>query len=111
MPQPEIVFTSALAPVVGQPYQIDCSGTVPDSLSGNVTASWIDETGAVIASQQGIGSATAALSFNMLQLSDAGTYTCIVTVTSNLLNRPLRTSRSLNLTIEGMCCDGDMYVC
>ena len=79
------------------------------------SSSWIDQTGAVIASQQGIGSATAALSFNTLQSSDTGSYTCIVTVTSNILNRSSRTSRTFNLVAKGMayiiCSDGDMYVC
>ena len=102
VPLPQIDFTSTLPPVEGQPYQSDCSGTVPDSLSGSVNTSWIDSNGDLVASQQGLGSATAALSFNLLQLSDAGTYTCVVTVSSPLVSRTFVNSTTFDLAVEGM---------
>ena len=102
MPEPNITFASVSPPIEGQPYQNDCTGTVPDSLVGFVNTSWIDSNGVVIASQTGSGSATAELSFNQLQLSDGGFYTCVVTVSSSLLSRTFRSASSFGLDVGGI---------
>ena len=78
------ITSSPTAPfTAGQPYTLTCTATVTggDTLSTTTTITWIHPSGSVTS---GTGSSL-DLSLNPLHVSDAGQYTCNVSVSSPFL--------------------------
>ena len=98
-----IVSTSITSPtgpfIVGQSYSLTCTANVTGgvTLSNTTTISWIHPNGSVTS---GTGSSL-NLSLNPLRVSDAGQYTCNVSVSSPFLNRALNSIGTLTISVQG----------
>ena len=123
-PQPGLVFSTPTSrPVVGQPFPAECTGTVPASLQGTVTAAWIGPDGTTLATNSSLQEATVSLPLTSFELSDSGVYVCQITITSPFLGLPLTSSSSLAITagksetsqhkpkIECACLNSVFYHC
>ena len=84
----------------GQSYTLTCRATVTggDILSTNTTTiTWIHPNGSVTS---GTGSSL-DLSLNPLQVSDAGQYTCNVSVSSPFLTGSLSSTDTFTINVQG----------
>ena len=87
-------------------YSLTCTVTGPERLTdagAMVTYRWLKNGGVVS------GQTMATLSFSSLSSSNAGSYTCLATVTSSLLSGPITTasanSESVRLTCRSLIFD------
>ena len=81
-------------------YSLTCTVTGAEGLTdagAMVTYQWL-KNGAVISDQT-----MATLSFSPLSFSDAGSYTCQVTVTSSLLSDPITTNSTNSIDVTLNC--------
>ena len=79
-------------------YSLTCTVTGAESLTdAMVTYQWL-KNGAVISNQT-----MATLFFSPLAISDAGSYTCQVTVTSSLLSEPITTNINNSIDVTLTC--------
>ena len=86
--------------MVGSMYSLTCTVTGAEGLTdagAMVTYLW-RKNGAVVSDQ-----IMATLSFSPLSFSDAGNYTCQVTVTSSLLSDPVITAPSNSESVRLTC--------
>ena len=95
---PEPVITAMVSggtPTVGGSYSLTCTVTGADRLNATITYQWFkDNTGVS-------GETQSTLSFSSLSLSDAGQYSCDVTVSSTLLSQPIaKMSNTWDLTLQ-----------
>jgi len=84
--------------MVGQPFPAECAASVPASLQGTVTVTWIGPNGMTLATNSSLQEATISLPLTSLAQSDSGVYVCQITVTSQFLGLPLTTSTNLPIT-------------
>ena len=75
-----IIISDSGSPVLGQTgYTLTCAVIGDENLSPTITYQWTRDNGAT---QTQVGTNSNTLSFSPLSLSDAGRYTCDVTVSS-----------------------------
>ena len=92
-------ITSPTGPfTAGQSYTLTCTATVTGggTLSPTTTITWIHPSGSVT---PGTGSSL-NLILNPLQLSDAGQYTCNVSVSSPLLTRAQSNTDTFTINVQ-----------
>ena len=97
-----IVSTSIMSPTgpftVGQSYTLTCTANVAGAgTMSTTTIAWIHPSGSVTS---GTGSSL-HLTLNPLQVSDAGQYTCNVSVSSLFLTRPQSATDTLTISVQG----------
>ena len=95
------IFDGGTIPAAGQKYSLNCnvSGTENLDPTRSITYRWvkINDTQTHI-----VGTNSSILSFSFLRLSDAGNYTCEVTVNSHLLRNAInKTSKQFEVHIPG----------
>ena len=93
-------ITSPTGPfTAGQSYTLTCTATVTggETLSTTTTITWIHPSGNVTL---GTGSSL-NLSFNPLRVSDAGQYTCKISVFSPFLNRAQNSTDTYTVIVQG----------
>ena len=84
-------------PAAGQSYSLMCTVTGADSLNSTINYQWFKTT----PSRTQVGTNSLTLTFDPLDLSDAGQYECIVSASSPFLVGPLTdTSDTVNLNIQ-----------
>ena len=86
--------------MAGSLYSLTCAVTGAERLSDSgamVSYQWF-KNGAVLSDQ-----AMVTLSFQLLVVSDAGTFTCRATVTSSLLSGPITTSSASPINVTLSC--------
>ena len=76
-------------------YTLTCAVTGAENLSPTITYQWTKDNGAT---QTQVGTNSNTLSFSPLSLSDAGRYTCTVTVSSPYLSGDLVSLGALSVT-------------
>ena len=83
----------------GQSYTLTCTATVTegDTLSTNITITWIYPSGNVTS---GAGSSL-DLSLDQLRVSDAGQYTCNVSVSSPFLTGAQSSTDMFTINVQG----------
>ena len=87
-------------PTFGQRYTLTCTVTGADSLSPTSTYQWFKTT----PSRTRVGTNSHTLTFDPLDLSDAGHYSCQVTVFSSFLLRDVTVvSDDYNLRFPSKC--------
>ena len=79
--------------MLGQSYSRTCGVTGTENLDSSITYQWTNSNG----DQIGIDR---VLSFSPLRLSDAGQYTCQVTVSSPYLNDDITMMDTHNVTLQ-----------
>ena len=92
-------ITSPTGPfTAGQSYTLTCTATVTggETLSTTTTITWIHPSGSMTS---GTGSSL-DLSLNSLQLSDAGQYTCNVSVSSPFLTRAQSNTDTFTINVQ-----------
>ena len=72
-------------PAAGERYSIMCAVTRPDKLNLAINYQWFKTTN----SRTQVGTNSPTLTFDPLVLSDAGQYSCEVTVSSSLLSQDI----------------------
>ena len=85
--------------MAGQNFSFTCTVTGPSLLNSTISFEWLK-------GDLPVGS-NSSLTFKMLQLSDAGKYSCHVNVISSVLSSPLNSSSeqvNLNLQSENHKC-------
>ena len=93
------ITSSPTAPfTAGQSYTFTCTATVTggETLSTTTTTTWIHPSGSVTS---GTGSSL-DLSLNPLQVSDAGQYTCNVSVSSPFLTGALNSTDTFIINVQ-----------
>ena len=93
-------ITSPTGPfTAGQSYTLTCTATVTGggALSPTTTITWIRPSGSMTS---GTGSSL-DLSFNSLQVSDAGQYTCNVSVSSPFLTGAQSNTDMFTINVQG----------
>ena len=78
-------------------YSLTCDVTGDENLSSTRTYQWNMDNGN---SQTQVGTNSNSLFFSSLSLSDAGRYTCSVTVSSPYLNSNVMSSNSEDVMLE-----------
>ena len=93
-PKIQIMITGSdkVKPIAGQSYNLTCSVQGAKNLDSSITYQWIKND---IIRQN-----SSTLSFSPLRLSDAGVYTCRVTVSSDYLDNDLTANSSISLNIS-----------
>ena len=81
----------------GQNYQLNCSISGAENLNPTITYRWTKNSGS---GQVQVGTSSSTLSFTPLQLSDAASYVCGVTVSSSYLTGDITAMGSLNISIQ-----------
>lgn len=101
-----VISGSEVIPNLGQVYNLTCNVTGVNNLS-NITIiyHWTKNNGTVI--QVGTNSSTLHF-YSVLQVSDAGQYTCYVTINSVSLVTSVNTTASFDVIIASKCIE--MYV-
>ncbi len=100
VPQPPITISGIdPAPVIGQPFNPVCEASVPDGINGTVTVTWLDLSGAPVATDTSDDTASATLNLNPFSAANFGMYECQTTLMSPSLERPLLVPTTL--TIDG----------
>ena len=84
-------------PVAGQVYVLTCGITGAENLSPNFIYQWTKESGG---NRTQIRNNSNSVSFSPLQLSDAGQYTCHVTVQSSYIYNEMIITASQNVTLK-----------
>ena len=82
LPVPIFTITREGAPVIGESFSIICNAAIEESLSPNITLTWVfDESmsNGITITSNSEGSLT--LNINPVQESHEGLYTCFATVT------------------------------
>ena len=95
----DATITSPTGPfTAGQSYTLTCTATVTGggTLSPTTTITWIHPSGSVT-SETG---SSLNLSLNPLQVSDAGQYTCNVSVSSPLLTRAQSNTDTFTINVQ-----------
>ena len=80
-------------PVVGLSHTLICNVLGADNLNPNMTYLWTRSSGQIMAN-------TNTLNFHSLQLSDAGEYTCQVTIRSPYIHKDVTATTSHSLILE-----------
>ena len=75
-------------PTAGENYQLTCSVSGANNLNPTITYRWSRNSGS---GQTSLGTDSNILSFTPLQLSEAATYVCEVTINSNYLTQNIIT--------------------
>ena len=98
-PMVSTAITSPTGPfTVGQSYTLTCTANVAGvGTMSNTTITWIHPSGSVTS---GTGSSL-VLPLNPLQVSDAGQFTCNVSVSSPFLTRPQSATDTLTINVQG----------
>ena len=89
-PTVTVMVTPNGAPVLGNDYGLTGDVTGDGNLSPSRTYQWTRDNGTGPPTQ--VGTNSSSLSFSPLSLSDAGRYSCSVTVSSPYLNSDIMTS-------------------
>jgi hypothetical protein len=84
--------------VIGRSHTLICNVSGTDDLNPNITYMWIKNSSQFLAN-----SSVGALSFQSLRLSDAGEYTCRITVRSPYLRDEITTTTVYSLILESKC--------
>ena len=97
-----VVSTSIMSPTgpftVGQSYTLTCTANVAGAgIMSTTTITWIHPNGSVTS---GTGSSL-DLTLNPLQVSDAGQYTCNVSVSSPFLTEALSSVGTFTINVQG----------
>lgn len=87
-----IIGSDKAEPIAGQGYNLTCSVLGADNLDSNMIYEWIKH--------ETFNKSSSTLSFSPLRLSDAGVYTCRVTVSSDYLHNDLTANSSISLNIS-----------
>ena len=77
------VISPSDPPATGERYSLMCTVTRADSLNPTINYQWFKTT----PSRTQVGTNSSILTFDLLVLSDAGQYSCEVTISSFLLSR------------------------
>ena len=80
-------------PIAGKKYSLACNVSGVDNLDPTVTYGWIKNNGTQ--THYAVGIKSNVLSFSSLRISDAGNYTCKVTVNSHLLHNAINETSKL----------------
>ena len=92
-----IIISDSGSPVLGQTgYTLTCAVIGDENLSPTITYQWTRDNGTT---QTQVGTNSNTLSFSPLSLSDAGRYTCDVTISSPYLTGDLVSSASEALSV------------
>lgn len=81
--------------MIGLSHNLTCNILGTDDLNPNITYLWIKNSSQVLAN-----SSTCTLYFQSLRLSDAGEYTCRVTIRSPYLDNEITAITSHSLILE-----------
>ena len=97
-----IVSTSIMSPTgpftVGQSYTLTCTANVAGAgTMSTTTIRWIHPSGSVTS----VTGSSLDLSLNPLRVSNAGQYTCNVSVSSPFLTRPQSATDTLTISVQG----------
>jgi hypothetical protein len=82
---------------VGDNHTLICNASGADNLDPNISYKWTKN------SSNQVKSNSRTLSLNILRLSDAGSYTCSVAVTSAYLGSSIIKHTTKNVNIESKC--------
>ena len=85
--------------MIGLSHSLICNVSGTDNLNPNITYLWTKNSSQFLAN-----SSVGALSFPSLQLSDAGEYTCRITVRSPYLHDEITATTSYSLILERKLC-------
>ena len=97
VPAISVQITDSGVPVLGQNgYSLTCNVSGTENLNPNITYQWTKNYG----SRVQVDSATRILSFSPLKLSDAGQYTCQVTISSLYLRNDITVMNSQDIGIR-----------
>ena len=92
------VTASVATPMAGSMYSLTCTVTGAERLTDTITNyKWFKNCEVMS------GQTMETLSFTSLSFSDAGGYTCQVTVTSNLLSGPITMSSTNTVGVRLTC--------
>ena len=96
------MISDGATPTVGQKHSLICHVSEAENLDPVITYRWTKHNDTQ--TYYVVGTNSNILSFSSLRLSDAGSYTCEVTVNSRLLHDAINeTSKQLELYIPGKC--------
>lgn len=86
-PSPQIDFSSTPidGPTIGDPFQLNCDVSVPQTLNAQVFVELVSPELSLIASSEGQTTASTSVQFDSFVESDAGDYICSVVVSSPLV--------------------------
>ena len=84
-------------PTAGRNYQLTCIVSGAENLNPTITYRWTKNSGS---GQTQVGANSSTLSFTPLQLSDAASYVCGVTVSSSYLTSDVISMNSFNVIIQ-----------
>ena len=92
-------------PIAGNMYQLICEVSLTVGIRSTPVFSWLDTSGNTITSASGItigapSSTSLPISFDPLQVSNNGLYTCNATLYSLALSQPLIASTSITITVQ-----------
>ena len=114
IPQPDIEIYVEGTPDLGASFTLLCSVTIPHGITTEPQIAWLSPEGNVLTSEGGvtvgdqpiIGNpsrlTTYVIQFRPLMTSHAGTYTCLVTLTSPFRTIEVSAARSENVSIQSM---------
>ena len=94
MPDIKVNLSSTGIQRVGETFQFVCEASGIHNLNPVITFSWIN------AQSRQVGTNSSIFSLQSVKLSDAGEYTCMVTISSTYLRVSLTSNASENLIIE-----------
>ena len=92
-------------PIAGNMYQLICEASLTVGIRSTPVFSWLDTSGNAITSASGItigapSSTSLPISFDPLQVSSNGIYTCNATLYSLALSQSLTTSTSIIIIVQ-----------
>ena len=92
-------------PIAGNMYQLICEVSLTVDIRSTPVFSWLDSSGNAIMSASGItigasSSTSLPISFDPLQVSSNGIYTCNATLYSLASSQPLIASTSIRITVQ-----------
>ena len=99
MPLVSAQISGGGASTIGLNHTLICNVSGTDNLNPNITYKWIKNSSQFLAN-----SSVGALSFPSLQLSDAGEYTCWISVRSPYLRDEITATMSYSLILERKLC-------
>ena len=98
VPVPQVtIMTPVDPPVVGRDYEAKCTGAVPTSLQGTVTATWIAPNGTVLVSNSSQDMVCLPLPFQPFESENLGTYQCQIVVSSPFVTGQIGNSETFTI--------------
>lgn len=94
-----IINGSGSTPTLSSNYSLFCVASGIEELNPTVTYQWFQYN----STKMEVGSNSSSLSFTALSLSNAGNYTCVITVNSSYLDQPFCvSSESFSVYFQGI---------